>query len=439
MASDIKYLEPPVGSLLSSKLVVWLLQTGEPAPIGSHAKRLRTGRLADELARRGHDVVWWTSTFDHQRKKQLLSAGPLRLEAGLTLHALRGLGYGRNVSIKRYVDHLQLAYRFRAAAPAAGQPDVVVASIPCYHLAYEALRFCHSVGIPLIVDVRDLWPDIFLNVIRKWVGQTLGELLLSWDYMRVRRVLSEAFSVTAVSSGYLSRAGELGARRGDDADRVLYIGASRGTAAGELPPKSRQWLAGQDGRRLFLFLGTFGRSYELDLVLSVARRLAGAGRRDVAFVFVGTGELLAEVSAAASGLENVHLTGWVDSSTIAAWLSVSYAGLVPCRSAPDTIPNKPFEYLAAGLPLISSLEGEMAQLIAAHGLGLSYQPGDAGGLESAIVTMLDRSAQRDAFARGAELFHRDYGDANQVDREFANHVEMVARLHAPTRRPAGAS
>ena len=47
---------------------VWIIQTGEQLPIRSGVRKMRTAVLADKLLERGHSVLWWASTFEHQRK-----------------------------------------------------------------------------------------------------------------------------------------------------------------------------------------------------------------------------------------------------------------------------------------------------------------------------------------------------------------------------------
>ena len=45
---------------------VWLFQTSEPLPIkGDNMRLLRTGMMAEALTNRGHEVVWFTGTFNH--------------------------------------------------------------------------------------------------------------------------------------------------------------------------------------------------------------------------------------------------------------------------------------------------------------------------------------------------------------------------------------
>ena len=49
----------------------WLIQIGEPLPIGAGVRKMRTALLAQEMVKRGHNVLWWASTFEHQTKRML--------------------------------------------------------------------------------------------------------------------------------------------------------------------------------------------------------------------------------------------------------------------------------------------------------------------------------------------------------------------------------
>ena len=52
---------------------IWLIQSGEPLPTDDTVKKMRTALLADELLAKGHSVIWWTSAFDHIKKKWIFT------------------------------------------------------------------------------------------------------------------------------------------------------------------------------------------------------------------------------------------------------------------------------------------------------------------------------------------------------------------------------
>jgi glycosyltransferase involved in cell wall biosynthesis len=301
--------------------------------------------------------------------------------------------------------------------------------MPCHHLAFEAAQFARHRNIPVLVDIRDLWPDIFLTGIRTPLLKRLGQLALGWDFRRLQQLAREADGLVAVSRGYLDWALEKAERPAGGRDRVFFLGYQAASEAAwpPGPPNPPAWLKGHETKKLILFIGTFGLSYELSLVVEAARRLHASGREDVCFILAGTGEQEALIRRESAGLANVVIPGWIGAEEIAVILRLGYLGLLAyTKTAPQGLPNKPFEYLSAGLPLVSSLEGEMAELISNHGLGLSYRPGDLDGLCQVIELLLNNHEFRDRMSAKALAFFKEYGDAEQIYGEYARHIESLA-------------
>ena len=122
----------------------WIIEVGEPLPIDVGRPRLmRAGLLTEELARRGHDVVWFTSAFDHH-EKSMRPAGSHLIEVGEGKYELRlldALGYRRHISPRRIIDHMVNARSFRKLAKRAAPPDVICVGLPTLELAAAATRF----------------------------------------------------------------------------------------------------------------------------------------------------------------------------------------------------------------------------------------------------------------------------------------------------------
>ena len=117
-AYDLRLVRDPYVPLRDfGNVDVWLITIGEPVPVGEGAKdRLhRTGLFAALLAGWGHRVTWWTSAFDHFRKRPLGPLGEVSLSPGLKAILLDGGGYSRNLSLARFRDHSRIARRFREA------------------------------------------------------------------------------------------------------------------------------------------------------------------------------------------------------------------------------------------------------------------------------------------------------------------------------------
>src|SRR6267378_560857 len=141
---------------------VWLVTAGEPLPTDPGNQRpMRTALLADYLLDRGHTVLRWASSFDHGTKTQRVTKdASLAVRAGYTIRLLHAPEYTKNVSLARIRNHQQLAAKFRQLAPGEPTPDIIVCSLPTLELADEVVAYAVHRHVPIVVDVRDMWPDV---------------------------------------------------------------------------------------------------------------------------------------------------------------------------------------------------------------------------------------------------------------------------------------
>lgn len=408
---------------------IWLVQIGEQLPIRNGIRKMRTAVLADNLLERGHKVLWWASAFEHQQKIMLsYEDRNFDVSERYTIRVLRGCRYHKNVSPTRYIDHLIVALKFRTQSKKFRKPDVMVVSLPDHLLSYEAARYARKNGVAFLVDIRDLWPDIFLSRFKNMGLHGLGKMLLARDFLLLASLLKSADALMAVSKGYLQWGLDKIERVQSPFDRVFYLGYRAESEKGaddrlDVP----DWLKGRERQKLFVFIGTFGVSYELELILKAAWHFSESGRDDIFFVLAGSGEQYELIKKKASRLQNVVLPGWIGNKEIGALLKNGYAGLLSyIKDAPQGLPNKPFEYLSAGLPLVNSLEGEMADLVDLHGFGLNYLPGDLVGLCACIERLVADPVLYDEISRKALAFFERCGNANKIYDEYANHIERVA-------------
>lgn len=407
-------------------MLFWLMHLGEQLPVRPDTRLMRTGLIAKQLLLRGHTVNWVTSAFDHiQKNWRFAEDTVISPEPGLTILAFRGCGYRNNTSIFRYIDHIRVAAKFRRALPRLDRPDLILASMPCYFMADVALRYAKANGVPIHVDARDFWPDIFYAAVPRWLSP-LVHVALARDEAMVRRLFGQADSLSAMSQGVLDWAIHKGRRCQKPLDQVFYLGYQPQAQLSQIPP----WLAALDGKLIAAYVGTFGVSYELPLILEAAREFRDRGRTDVHFVIAGTGGQERNLRQAALGLPNVTLPGWLGSSEIAALLSRSALGLMPYRDAVDWLPNKTFEYMAYGLPILSSIKGELANMIVSENLGGTYAAGDRGDFIAGLERILNDAPQRTAMARAARAFFLERGDADRVYSAYAEHLISMAEAKA---------
>jgi glycosyltransferase involved in cell wall biosynthesis len=388
---------------------------------------MRSALLAETLLLRGHLVTWWASTFDHFTKKPLFATdADFELRAGYLVRALKGCRYRRNVSLARYVDHGLIARKFGRLARKEPPPDVVVASMPDYRLAFEAARYAREVRIPLVVDVRDQWPDAYLEVVPAAL-RSAARWALARDFEKVRWLLSSADSLVAMAQELLEWALERAQRPQGPNDKVFHLGAAPPSAegVGSLPARGWPHLAGQF---VVTYVGTFGR-YNNPLVMIDAARLLEQrlkAKRPIAFVLAGDGVCHSQVAERAAGLQHVTLPGWVGAHDLAQLLGASTVAVLPWSSTAPAFPNKAFHYLHAGLPIAASASGELRHLLLEYNAGFYFEPNRGAELAEILERWLEDGGLVAAMSANARRLARERFDGSRIYAEFATHVENVA-------------
>jgi glycosyltransferase involved in cell wall biosynthesis len=409
---------------------VWLLHIGEDLPVDGTARRYRYSYLADALVNAGHQVLRWAPTFRHNTKSHRFSTDArIELNENYAVQFVHSPAYRRNIGFDRLRTYRVLDRRFRQLASREPKPDLIVAAIPSLEWAEAAVDYAQAQAIPVVIDVRDLWPDVFVNGLPS-LARPFGRLLFTPYYSSARRSCRGAAALTAVSQTYLDWALNLAGRSRRPSDLVVPLGFQPQSIPETTLQKNVATLRklGIDAQRpVCLFVGLLERSYDLETVIDAARHLELDGNCGLQFVVCGDGSKMSALKRQAGGLRSVHLIGWVDAAMLEAAASISKVGLCAYTAdALQSLPNKPFEYMAHRLAVVSSLPGEMATLLSRHGSGLTYRAGDAlslsGCLRSLVADPLRLEAMR---SRAYETWLHNFRSCD-VYAAFVEHLALLA-------------
>jgi glycosyltransferase involved in cell wall biosynthesis len=199
-------------------------------------------------------------------------------------------------------------------------------------------------------------------------------------------------------------------------------------------PESRK---SHDPDRKFVvgYAGNIGLAQELATLLDAADALR---ERPVKFLLVGEGTDKARLRKLAriQGLGNVEFLEGVPRERVAPILASCDALLLILRRDPlfeITIPSKLYEYMAAGKPILCSVGGEAAGLVASARCGLSVEPSDGAALARTVERFRnDPALCRDMGRRGKRSARARFSR----DRLMADYAESVEDLIARQRKPA---
>lgn len=421
---------------------VWLVTVGEPLPTdGTGERLLRTGLLADTLAKRGHEVDFWTSTFDHTAKRSRAEQSiTLSLAPNYRIRMLHGPSYERNISFARIRHHQQVAAGFakgiaEMARSESGKPDIILSSMPLWELCDIATSFGKSHGIPTLVDIRDMWPDAIVDLAPRWI-RPLVRAVAQPAYSAFRRSIRNATGITGMTEGAVQWALDSARKPACPVDRAFPFGYRRREPS-EVDKQAgfEFWshfsLTPESPEFTLCFFGAIGPHFDFETILAASKLIKQSGRR-VRFVLCGTGDHLQKWRSLAENDPQIVLPGWVNAAKIWTLMSMSAAGLAPYHSSWDfqlSIPNKPIEYLSGGLPVISSLQGELQRLLAKHDCGLTYANGHPEQLAAAVSSLFDAPHRHRSMAANAKsLFLRQFV-AEKVYSDFSDFMEELSKDH----------
>ena len=403
---------------------IWLIQTGEDIPVEANRRKLRTAVLAEELASRGHEVVWWAAAFSHLRKKWVTRERKRTLSSGVKVELLHGSGYRTNISLARVIDHRIVTREFKKRSRMLPVPDVIVCALPPYDLAYQVARYAKQHHVPLIIDARDYWPDIFLTAVPGFL-RPLVKLGLYSEFRQARFAFRAADKITAMSKDVLDWALSYCGRERSDSDRVFHLGFGQAVRAPGSESASPDWLRRLEGRFIAAFVGTFSPSHSPAILVEAAERLIAAGREDIAIVMAGVGgDLYEDVTAKAKKMPNITLPGWLEKDTISALLDEAAVGICPTSLEMPFFPNKTFLYFSRGLPVLSAFKGELREVLDNDGLGAYFHRNDAEALTNQIIRFCD---DKDFYQETRDRVRKTFAerfDERVIYSAFADYVEQ---------------
>ena len=378
-------------------MTVWIQNPFDNLPSEGYRKQ-RYWLMAEAFVRAGHDVVYWTSSFSHAKKMMRDQGSGIR-DQGIEVRFIPTLPYSKNVSLARIRSHrayanewLRLAQSNNPTIQQSNNPPLIISSCPTLSGAAVALTIGRALGCKVVVDVQDAWPETFERLAPKGLGW-LARLLLAPVRRIARRIYREADLVTGVCDRYRELTGRSDYYR-------AYLGIEKGIGDQGSGIRDRGWTAGVNRKIRLVYSGNLGKSYDLGTVVK-AVEANGDFELDVA----GFGDF----SCACPRVRNHGMLSAPDLQALYAQCDV---GIVPMTDESWVgIPNKFFDYSAAGLSIISSLGGESAGLLGKYRCGVTYRHGDAPSLAAAVrqVMAFERGTSRTMCA--AEFDARTIYDA----------------------------
>ncbi len=278
------------------------------------------------------------------------------------------------------------------------RPDVVVATSPQLLCAAAGAILARRFRAPLVMEVRDLWPESLVAV-RASSHRSPLVFTLETLARRLYRSADHLVTVTdaqrrAIISGGIPESCVTVVPNGVDAEFL---------EAGELSPAS------PGAFFTATYIGTLGMAHHLETLLEAAALLRGDSQFRFRLVGEGARRSALEARARELRLSNVQFTGERPRGEVPGWISSSHACLVLLRKSEvfrTVVPSKMMEVMAVGRPIVLGVEGEARELLDLAGAGVAIPPEDPAALAAALRALRDDPAHCRALGENGRRFVR---------------------------------
>ena len=287
------------------------------------------------------------------------------------------------------------------------RPDFAIVSSPSFLFSLPIALISGFLGIPYIMEVRDLYPDAYAD------AGVMNSRSLTYRVLAglSRRIFRKSLLIIAATEGIRRRIAVTSNR----ADILCVYNGYPTCLHGIAEPKYQRFTA--------CFHGGLGYFQDIDTLVAVADQLI---HHDIDTIVIGSGRK-------ANLLENVSSIKYLGRMPLEQTLrevARCHVGLslrVDNSISRDAFPLKVFEYMALGIPSIVTPESEAGSFVTSHRCGVVADSGDTDAIVSAVKRMRDDSDYYNGLASSCRLAAAGLDRESLAD-DFAKHVGQACGI-----------
>lgn len=408
---------------------IWIFQSGEPLPIDSGELRpMRAINLSTALIEKGHQVVLWSSDFDHFTKKHRTGRNSvIKHGKNLEIRLIKSRGYRSHISISRLFDHAQLALNLHRQMKNIEVPDIAFVGYPPIEPAWVMTRRLRRLGVPVQLDVKDAWPEVltrgFPDIIKPF-----AKLILFPYFILMKQTFRSGSGISAPTEAFLDWALAQIKREKNTRDvvtpltsQIVEVPLSEEVSAWEWWEKKFQL---NTANFRASFVGTFNSAFDFSPIVYAAE-----SHPNYQFVLAGDGPQLSNIKDRCKSMTNVFFPGWISVSQARVLYKHSDVLLAPLLDLPDfnmSIQNKFYDAMAQGIPIVTSIKGVARKFIDENKTGYIYENSPISSLSECLGKIEHQNDERILRAKNAKEVYSQQFTYEIIYGSLVQHLEQMS-------------
>jgi len=302
-----------------------------------------------------------------------------------------------------------------------GKQDIIIATSPPLFVAIPGYIISKIKKIPLIFEVRDLWPKFAIDT-----GVLKNKFLIKMSLWLEKRIYRKADLINALTPAYKKY---LISEKNVLKEKIIYI-----PNAADLdlmkPGSKNNWVRQKynwNDKFVVLYVGAHGVANDLWQIINVAKELKN--RNDILFVLIGDGMEKPKLKKAAkeNNLSNIQFLNPIPKSQIPDFINAAdlcTAILKPVFTT--TYPNKVFDYMACAKPIVLPIDGACRELVIDEAkAGLFVKPNDTQDFKNKILYFYNHPTKaKEMGQNGYEFVKKNFDRRKLADK----YLEVISNL-----------
>lgn len=382
----------------------------------------RLNDLVDYLVSIGHEPHVLTSTFDYltgqiesKYKKRLVTT---ESENGYSVCKTWTYdGYNKSY-FHRFISFLSFLFSSVYGQFFVGKYDVVFVGTPPFFLGIPGIIAAKRKKVPFIYEVRDLWIDVAIEL-----GFLRNRMLINIMKKFEAYFFKKAKMIVTNSPAFGQKIEKTGIMR----DKIIFI--PNGVNLKQFSPTKgnsheiRKRL-GLEGKFMVIYTGAHGLANNLDYILNAAKIIKESDD-SIRFLFIGDGNYKKKMMhrAKSENIDNVIFHDPVNKSNLSDFIIASDFGiatLLPTQVLKTTYPNKVFDYMACGIPVIVAIDGVIRELVVENRAGVYVDPNCPEALANIIVKLKAEPEKRKSMGENGLNLVRQQFDRKKITKNLAD-------------------